>query len=331
MKTNIITKAVLALALIAGFSSCQNRLNIPQHEVLNYETYYQTDEEANSAVLAIYTQINGAKFNFHLILNSMGDDFWSGGGGRNDNADLEQFNEFTYGVEAGYVQGLFQSYYQIINKCNVVIGHIAPETPVKTQCVAEAKAIRAWTYFNLINLWGTPPIVDHELTPSEYSRPNATKEELWAFVEKDLNEAIEAGLPEKTDVNDNVTWRVTKQFAQAVLGKALMWQGKYKAAAKEFHNVINCGKYELFAGLYGDMLGYNQKHNCESMFESNRVTDPNRDSWTNFDMGAVMCHWRIDKMNAPADYSGLVSDQGWGFLCPQKSLYDDFVEVEGER
>ena len=188
--------------------------------------------------------------------------------------------------------------------------------------------MRAWAYFYLINLWGNPPLVDHELTADEYSQPNGSTEDLWNLVITDLQTAIDGGaLPEKTDVNDNQTWRVTKQFAQAILGKAYLWTGKYKEAAAQFDAVVNSGKYALYQGTYSEILDYNHKHNCESMFESNRVYDPNN-VWGNFDQTGVMCHWRIDKMSVPASL-GLEMNQGWGFLVPQKSLYDDFVKVEG--
>ena len=42
----------------------------------------------------------------------------------------------------------------------------------------------------------------------------------------------------------------------------------------------------------------------------------------------LMINWRTDKMTVPASV-GLYST-GWGFLCPQKSLYEDFVAVEGK-
>jgi len=331
MNAKYIVSLAAAGLFTLGLTSCEDTLDIAQHGVLNYETYYQTDEEAETAVTAIYIQINSSKFNLHMITNAMGDDFWSGGGARNDNSDLEQFNEFTYGVDADYIQSLFQTYYNIIYKCNVVLGHVPEETEIQQRCHAEAHVLRAWAYFYLINLWGTPPIVDHELTSAEYNQPNGTKEELWALVESDLTAALSSNkLPEKTSVNDEQTWRVTKQFAEAMLGKAYLWQGKYSEALSQFESVINSGKYALFTGDYGDVLSFNYKHNCESMFESNRLYDGNN-PWGNFDLTGVMCHWRIDKMNAPADYSGLESAQGWGFLTPQKGLYEDFVTVEGEN
>ena len=327
MKTKYLSILACVCMLALGFTSCEKQLDIEQHGVLDYSTFYQTDEEAEQAATAIYEQLRGAVFNYTMILNSLGDDFWSGGGARNDNADLEQFNEFTFGTEAGYVQGLFQTFYSVIYKCNVVLGHVEGGTAIQDRSIAEAHVLRAWAYFNLINLWGTPPIVDHELEASEYSRPNGTKEELWGLVVSDLETAINSGkLPEKSSVNDQSLWRTTKQFAQAMLGKAYMWQGNYSAAITQFEAVMSSGKYALYDD-YENLLQYGHQRNCEMMFESNRVVDPNN-VFNNSDIVPLMINWRTDKMTVPSSV-GLYST-GWGFLCPQKSLYEDFVAVEGK-
>ena len=101
MKTKYLSILACVCMLALGFTSCEKQLDIEQHGVLDYSTFYQTDEEAEQAATAIYEQLRGAVYNYTMILNSLGDDFWSGGGARNDNADLEQFNEFTFGTEAG--------------------------------------------------------------------------------------------------------------------------------------------------------------------------------------------------------------------------------------
>ena len=139
---------ILALAATAvALSSCNNLLDIPQHGVQNYETYYQTDEEAESAIVSCYIQVKGNEMNYVLGKNMLTDDFWAGGGGRNDNADLEGLNEFTFNIDQGYLEGMFTSYYGIIYKANVVLGHVPEETDVQLRARAEAKVFRAWSYF----------------------------------------------------------------------------------------------------------------------------------------------------------------------------------------
>lgn len=316
---------IIAIAAAAAMSSCNDLLDIPQHGVQNYETYYQTDEEAESAIIACYLQQKGLAYNYLMGKNMLTDDFWAGGGGRNDNAELEQLNEFTFSTEQSFLQGMFQSYYQIIYKANVVLGHVPEETEIQLRARAEAKVFRAWAYFELTSMWGNPPLVDHELEPSEYARPNGTSEELWGLIEKDLTEAISSGLlTEKTNADDK-TWRVTKQYAQAILGKAYLWQKKYDDAARTFDEIVNSGLYRLYDN-YENVYSFYAKQNCESIFETVNISDPNN-VWNNVTMINLMINYRTDKF---AKFCPELSALGWGFLSPQKNLYDDFVAVEGE-
>ena len=61
---------ILALAATAvALSSCNKLLNIPQHGVQNYETYYQTDEEAEAAIVSCYIQVKGNEMNYDQSKN----------------------------------------------------------------------------------------------------------------------------------------------------------------------------------------------------------------------------------------------------------------------
>lgn len=326
MKTRLKYISIL-LAVFMATTACEDKLDIPQKGVLNYETYYNTDEEAETAATALYIELLGMDFNYRLSKNMLGDDFWAGGGQHGDNADLDQLNEFTFSTDQSYIQGMFQSYYNMIYKANVVLGHVPEETDVQKRVRAEAKVFRAFAYFDLISLWGNPPLVDHELEPSEYSQPNGSTEELWGLVEQDLTEAIGSGyLAQKSGVNDDTTWRITKQFAQALLGKTYLWQSKYAEAASALNEVVNSGLYKLYDGDYSNILSIRTKFNTESVLESNRVIDLNN-AWNNMSMTAIMIHWRTDKMNITSEFQAT----GWGFCTPQKALYDAFVAEEGEN
>ena len=329
MKTkHILLTAVAAFCALVAVS-CSDLLDIPQHGVLDYNTYYQTDDQITSANVALYLEVRGWEYNVKLCKAMFTDDFWAGGSMRGDNTDLEHLNEFTFDAEQDYIQNMFTTYYTLIYKANVILGHVDEEKgAVARQARAEAKVFRAFAYFDLKTMWGNPPVVDHELAPSEYNVPNGTDEELWALMEKDLTEAIASGaLAEKTGVNDADTWRVTKQFAQALLGKVYLWQGKNAEAAAQFDAVVSSGKYQLFSD-YETLFRSENKHNCESLFESNRIHDDNN-SWQNFSLMALMTNWRMDKMNWPSDTP--IMNTGWGFRVPTKSLYDDFVKDEGEN
>lgn len=329
MKKIYLVAALTSAILVAA--SCSDNLDIKQHGTLNYDTYYQTDEQYLSADAAMYSTYAGLEYNLMLCRNMLTDDFIAGGAQRGDNFDLENMNEFSFDAEESYIQSIFSTYYTVIYKANVILGHVPADGDATAQLVrAEAKVFRAWCYFDLISQFGNPPIVDHELAPSEYNVPNGSTEELWALVEKDLTEAIESGsLVSKTSINDNTTWRVTKEFAEAILGKAYLWQNKYKEAAAEFDKVINSQLYRLAQDTdyaYGDLHRIPNKHNVESIFESNRVYDSNN-SYGNFTLFYLMINWRTDHMSGVSGTE--VMDTGWGFQCPTKDLYDAFVKDEG--
>jgi len=337
MKTrNIILAAIAGVSVLLA-ASCSSKLDIPQHGVLNYETYYNTDEEIAAAEAAMYLEVRGWEYNVKLTKDMLTDDFYAGGAMRGDNANLEALNEFTFDAEESYIEGMFTTYYSLIYKANVILGHVDENVSnLAKQARAEAKVFRAFAYFDLISMWGNPPIVDHELAPSEYNVPNGSSEDLWNLVVTDLTEAISSGyLMEKTSVDDKTTWHVTKQFAQALLGKAYLWMATdlgdnsyYAKAAEQFDAVVQSGLYKLVSlDVYPQMFTGDNKYNSENIFESNRVYDSNN-SWANFTMYGLMIGWRTDRFvfgELP------IASLSWGFRVPKKDLYNAFVENEGEN
>jgi len=335
MKTrNIILTAFAGLSILFA-ASCSSKLDVPQHGVLNYETYYNTDEEIEAAEAAMYLEVRGWEYNVKLTKDMLTDDFYAGGAMRGDNANLEALNEFSFDAEEDYIQSMFTTYYTLIYKANVILGHVDESiSATARRARAEAKVFRAFAYFDLITMWGNPPIVDHELSPSEYNVPNGSTEDLWAMVETDLTEAIESGcLLEKSSVDDKTTWHVTKQFAQALLGKAYLWMASelgddsyYAKSAAQFDAVVSSGLYDLVSlDVYPQMSTGDNKYNCENMFESNRVYDSNN-AWGNFTMYGLMIGWRTDRFN----FGTLpIASLSWGFRVPKQDLYDTFVAEEG--
>ena len=59
MKTrNIILTVVAAVSALAAVS-CSKMLDIPQKGVLDYNTYYKTDDQIESAAVAMYLEVRG--------------------------------------------------------------------------------------------------------------------------------------------------------------------------------------------------------------------------------------------------------------------------------
>lgn len=333
--------SVILLTGVAALTSCEDRLDQIEHGVDSIDSYYKTDDDAESALTSVYgaaMQVYGYQYTVKM---SLADEIWTGGGGHNDGPYL--LGDLTYDEAESNITGLYQYLYKIVYAANIMLANVEENTDAKKQYCAEAKVLRAYTYFDLVTLWGTPPLITEPLANGDYQQPNSTPEAIWAQIESDLTSAIESGaLTEKSSVDqENGSYRVTKQFAQALLGKAYLWQGKYSEAASMLDNVINSGKYKLYA-LPGsgeeleNLCQESGEDNCESIFEFNWYRDITQPSiygapFVTWAWG-VFLGWRTsDRINCGAlNPEWDIHTASWGRYNPRKALYDAFVAEEGE-
>lgn len=328
MKLKNIMSAFLVGASML-FTSCEDGLDIPKHGNMGgQDDFYKTDAEAEQAVASMYTSWGGNYYNWFFTKNMLSDDAWTGGGSRGDNPDMERLNEYTFDTDHGMIAGLYQGLYGIIYNANLIIEKMDPDTPVKAQAVAEAYFFRGWAHFELASLWGTAPVVDHLLQPGEYHKSNSTAEELWARTEEDFRTAVNSNaLPSKSSVDDNTGGiRVSAEVAQAMLGKTLLFEGKYAEAASTLDKVIDSKKYALYQGEY-DMLHHAVANSCsEAMLEIQKRNDPEQ-AWAQMTMTYIMSGWRSSLLNMGS--MNEIASGTYGFMNPTKALYDAFVAREG--
>lgn len=323
MKLKYIFTGVLAATFL--MSSCSDMLDIKQHSVSNVETYYGNDAEAEEGIVAVYGAVrsldNGTSSPW-FVMNMLSDDCWVGGGGHYDSTNY-MLGDYTFGTDFGAIKSIYSNLYTIIYRCNVVIERVKGESAVMKRAIAEAKVFRAFANFYLASLWGTAPCVLKTLQEAEYMQANSAPGELWNAVETDLNEAISSGaLEQKKSVNDKL-FRASKQFAQALLGKAYLFQKKYSDAASMLNSVVDSKLYELESDLsnVGVPEGNGSK---ENIFEINTIEDKNVGA--NSNMKWVFMGLRGEKYN---NSKGILTGQSFGFQNPTKDLYDAFVAVEG--
>lgn len=317
----------IALILLVGglFCSCESELDIAEHGVISIDSFYQTDDDADEAITVCYDAIKDVYSSMYWVKTLLSDECYSAG--ESWSTAGYKFSTYTFDSDYSYLESLFENLYILIYDANLVIENVAGGTDIQDRDIAEAYVFRALAYIDLISLWGTPPYVDHCLSSSEYAQPNGDQEALWALVESDLTTAINSGaLSQKSSVND-WTYRITKQYAQALLGKAYVYQEKWSSALSVLQEVINSGLYELEADM-SDLLTTKGECSTESLFESNYVYDANN-MWDMGSMVWVYMHWRSDMLTFTNE--NLYNHNGWGFFNPTEESYNAFVEVEGEN
>jgi hypothetical protein len=370
MKTKINKISIVILASIVLLFGCsKDFLDMNQPGVRTVATFYKTDADATAAVMSCYNMMkaqNGSIWtSFWMVKESLSDDIYTGGENSGDRPEYQELNTFTFGPTNSCITNIYRYIYMTIYRANLIVDNIKNPTEYQKKVIAEAKAIRAYMYFELATLYGPVPLVLHELLPSQYAQPNSTMEALWAQIEKDLNEAI-TDLPLKSQMvaAGFDKSRFCKGTAQAFLGKALLYQKKYSAAATVLNTLVGSGEFGLYtlAELNGDITQLFRKSTefgKESLFEisysSSRIndwsnafgdlwTDPSRTNPSNTVW--QLCGPRGDQgFHGPNDSimvngknvvtTGVRLLGGWGFGYPTLDLWKaykqagDSVRVQG--
>ncbi|MBV4358258.1 RagB/SusD family nutrient uptake outer membrane protein [Pinibacter aurantiacus] len=319
-----------AVMLTAGCS--KSFLDQPINGKLSEDQFYTTEKDATMAVTGVY---NAMQYEYYTAWTSMymlktlpSDESNAAGSGSGDQAQYQQIDQFTLDAQNSGVLAGWRTCYYTIFRANKVINKTKPTSANLKQLVAEAKTIRAYCYLDLVTLWGDVPLITADVSVSDI--PNlkrAPKADIYALIQKDLNEAI-PDIKAKSAYPASDKFRVSKGTAQAILGKALLYQQKWADAATQFDNVINSGEYDLGNSLQ-EVFSKQGEFGTESIFEVSFSSGKNYD-WGNFPWGNIpQANIHVQLMGPRSDYyTKAPTDSllgGWGFNSPKKGMNDAFV------
>ena len=350
--------SVLAVAALFAAVSCEKNLDIPQKGVVAIENFYQTDADAEAAMAAAYarfvTRVTGQDgssiyTDYKAALNNCGDDMYAAGSNFGDNDFMAQLDEFRLDSGNQVVDHFYKNLFQVNYACNLVIDNFKdglPEggpTATTKRLVAEARVLRAYLYFLLTSCWNTPPMVDHVLSDempynSDKDPDNPmSHEDLYRWVASECEAAVPDLDERKSTADKDGAVKVTKGFAWAVEGKALLFVKDYAGAKAALKKVIDSGKYALVPGeKYWQNFHVEGDCNEEKVFELN--IEPNsgisawggmiqRSTW----MEANIWNWRSDHFVAGASPQGKYTGgvDGWGGLGVPQWFGDEFFANDG--
>jgi hypothetical protein len=233
MKINSKYIALLGcIATVLLFDACSDEfLEADIRGGIPLDSYYKTDADAMQATTAVYRQMwNAYMWGAPYIMKEMlSGEVNKGGGGAGDWPTFKLIQTFAYDPQNSEIADAWNKFYMIISRANLVVNKVLPENTLRKQYIAEAKALRAFCYFELVTLWGGVPIVLDNLPPDAWGdQTRAAVAEVYAQIEKDLTEAI-PDLPEKSSYDDNDKWRVSKGAARGFLLKAYLYEQKWDA------------------------------------------------------------------------------------------------------
>jgi hypothetical protein len=333
MKTTNLKYIYVAAAMIALGSCSEDFVSIDPKGVFLSESYYTNESQATSALVGVYDPIRkntGGFENLVAMFNAGSDDFYAGGGNATDGDGIQLFSK--HDLNATKMPASFwNDHYQGVFRANVLlqkIGGIPMPENKKVRFAAEAKALRAVYYFNLVRMFKNVPLILTPLTSGNmYDVEQAAPTAVYAQIEKDLLEAIPA-LPGTLPTEEY--GRFTKGAAQAMLGKVYLFEGKNADAAAVLAQVNGTpGATNQYGNKlldkFSDLWVVSNKFNTESLLEVAHTSAGNSE-WTFWGQGKDEGN-SLNVMVGPRTYSKLKPEapdlpSGWSFSIPTQSLYD---------
>ena len=346
-----IVYSILAVAALFAAVSCEKNLDIPQKGVVAIESFYQTDADAEAALAAAYarfaTRVTGQDgssiyTDYKAALNNCGDDMYAAGSNYGDNDFMAQLDEFRLDSGNQVVDHFYSNLFQVNYACNLVIDNFKESNSVVAQrVVAEARVMRAYLYFLLTSFWNCPPFIDHVISDgmpynSDKDPENPmSHEDLYRWIASECD-AASAKLDERKSTTDkDGAVKITKGFAWALQGKALLFVKDYAGAKAALKKVIDSGKYALVPGeKYWQNFHVEGDANEEKVFEANIEPNSGLSAWGGIIqrstwMEANIWSWRVDHFAAAPHLVYQGGADGWGGLGVPQWFGDEFFANDG--
>jgi len=234
----------LALMLLGSTYAC-NELDIPPINVVQDKDAF-TDAGMQAYMAALYSRMPIEDFKYSAQEGTEGFDTWNNiatpalNTGENANRNNGSF--------VNPARGYWKSGYQVIRNTNYLIRELPKYVPSLTQpkvdkWIAEARFVRAFTYFALAKRYGGVPITQDVQsldgsTLESLQIPRSSEQQVYDFILADLDFVI-ATMPETSEQ----LGRVNKNIAAAFKSRVALTAGSIARYANPFvkDGVMLCG------------------------------------------------------------------------------------------
>ena len=220
---------MLIMLGVISMIGCQELDEIPPG-ILNPETYFETQEDALSALTGAYAGHYGGAQRYYLkswiiIVDVASDDMGDGFGGIQARKELDRFK---FDPQFGDFYYVWWSAYIIINRAGNVIDNVsnmpdhAFDSPeLRRRIIAEARFLRAQNYFNLVRLWGDVVFHGDSYVSDPVGDASLERTDINVIYEFIINELM-AAEQDLWDREITEKGRATRGAAQAFLSKVYL-------------------------------------------------------------------------------------------------------------
>lgn len=174
-------------------NSCTDFLTEDLKGSFSSDTFYKNDKQALQAINGAYHAITFSRFeNAIWIFGDIASDDAVKGGNPGDQAEITYIDEFNADANNGMVSNYWSFAYEAIARANNVLANVpavSMDETLKNRILGEARFIRAYSYFNLVNVYGKVPLKLLPAHPGNYKCTTSEVSDIYFQIETDLSEA----------------------------------------------------------------------------------------------------------------------------------------------
>ena len=325
MRSLIKNKGIILLIIAMGFLpfSCSDDFVDVDSLDENSENFFNDEEDYQLALIAAYDLLQASYINA-MIGEIASNNTLAGGESAIDVPGIQEIDDMRHTPINANLRDIWSWMFAGVNRANFILEFKDKiDFPNKENVLGQATFLRAYYYFELVKFFGDVPLaVDQRILFGDENVIDRTPAaQVYAQIEADLIFAASV-LP----VAQTETGRVTKGAAQALLGKAYLYQNKFTEAAQVLDQLINSGAYQLLQD-YSIMFENEGENNIESVFEI---------QYTDLEGAGFDCLQCSEGnvavgFNGPRNFNGPLFESGFSFNVPTAETYAAFDENDERR
>ncbi|WP_281232932.1 RagB/SusD family nutrient uptake outer membrane protein [Flavobacterium gelatinilyticum] len=324
-------KIIASIILFSIVSvSCSDFIEKDERGTQTLENYFQTAQEcenyANELTRRLLIPSDWWTLVAPRVTNEMStDDAWMGNTGQDSGAHRPCSQYLATPDNMGDMNNVYTAHYYTIQSANIGLEKMAlspiSETQ-KNQYMGESLFVRAYCYYELVNLYGGVPLYTNSLGTSDLKLERSPAAAVYAQIEADLKDAA-AKLENIPAARDG---RINKWAAYALLARVSLFQEKWAEAKTYSNKVITEGPYALESDFL-NIWNVNNHNGVESILEAQSSSVQDRD------LGSALPTLAgargEDKKNFPSNDALDVLD-GWGWCMPTSDLENAYLSENDE-
>ena len=331
-KDNNILLAIVGLLLAFGLYSCEDKfLDEEENYLIDSEGYFNSEDDYYLALVGAYDLLQTTFIN-NILGEIASDNTLCGGESATDTSGYQQIDDMIHTPVNLQLRNLWNYMFAGIKRCNYFL-EFQDKTDFdgREAMVAEVRFLRAYYHFELVKWFGGIPVKEYDnallgqgkrFAPGdETSIPRYSADQVYALIESDLIFAVN-----NLEYSAPQVGRVTKGAAQAVLGKAYLYQDKFSESASVLQDLISNGPYQLSSD-FEQIFELEGENGVGSVFEV-QYTDGE---------GAGFDCFQCSEGNIAVGYMGIrnhtgpVYDSGFSFNVPVQEAFDAFSPGDVRR